>query len=167
MADGCGVKLEILSRSASETETLGAALGALLRPGDIVCLAGDLGAGKTVFSRGIGRGFGASPPLTSPTYNLAHAHQRASDRTPLYHIDLYRVSGPAEAATIGLDDMLDGAGVVIIEWSERLCDSLPRDRLWIEIDLIDAHSRTLSLAAQGERHAALLQSLSARADKHK
>ena len=82
-----------------------AALGKLLQAGDLICLSGQLGAGKTVFSRGIGGGWGAIPPLSSPTYNLAHEHRRAQDETRLLHIDLYRIDGPADAETLGLDDI--------------------------------------------------------------
>ena len=79
---------------------MGAALGRLLRAGDRICLSGNLGAGKTVFCRGLGDGWGATHPLTSPTYTLVHEHLRA-DGSKLYHIDLYRISGAEEAATLG------------------------------------------------------------------
>ena len=153
------------SNSARCTQELGVALGALLRTGDIVCLSGDMGAGKTVFSRGIGIGFGAQPPLTSPTYNLVHVHSRARDATRLYHIDLYRIERPTEADSLGLDDIFDSASAVVIEWPERLGHTLPRGRLWIDFELIDDCRRELSFAAPGGRYAALVEAVLARSDE--
>ena len=88
-----------ICETAERTASLGAALGRLLTPGDVLCLSGELGAGKTVFSRGIGAGWGATVPLTSPTYNLAHEHERQQDRARLYHLDFYRISCAREAET--------------------------------------------------------------------
>ena len=136
---------------------MGAALGQLLQAGHLVCLCGDLGAGKTALARGIGIGWGAQPALTSPTYNLVHEHKRAQDETRLYHIDLYRISGPAEAPSLGLDDILDSGDIIIIEWAERIQEILPRDRLRISIDLAPGQGRTISACAWGMRHLALLQ----------
>ena len=102
-------QLELASDSHERTKALGALLGQLLREGDLICLCGDLGAGKTVFSRGIGAGWGACIALTSPTYNLAHQHRRADERV-LYHIDLYRCDGVEDAATLGLEDILGQGG---------------------------------------------------------
>ena len=148
-----------MSAEAKRTEDLGAMLGSLLRPGDIVCLSGDLGAGKTVFSRGIGAGWGATIPLSSPTYNLVHEHQRAGDGVRLYHLDCYRISRAAEAATLGIDDILDGLGILICEWPERILDILPNDHLWIDIEVKADNGRDLYFGARGERHGALVDSL--------
>ena len=144
------------SESPRGSNALGMALGRLLRDGDIVCLSGPLGAGKTVLARGIGAGWGARPPLTSPTYNLAHEHRRPGDQARLIHIDLYRISGPAEAPSLGLDEILYGDAIAIIEWAERLEDEQPRDRLCIDIELAAGQARTLIIRAHGERHLALL-----------
>ena len=156
---------DICSGCAEETEALGAALGARLASGDVVCLSGDLGAGKTVFSRGVGAGFGATQAPTSPTYNLVHEHRRVSDGTLLYHIDLYRVSGAADAATLSLDDIFEGAGIVIIEWPERIRALLPAERLWIDFDTVAETERRLRVSAVGERHARLVAALAAMASE--
>ena len=86
----------ITSETAMRTEAIGAALGAILAPGDVLCLSGELGAGKTVLSRGIGAGWGATVPLSSPTYNLVHEHERSADNTRLYHLDFYRIRARAK-----------------------------------------------------------------------
>ena len=153
-------QLEINSDGPERTEALGAALGQALGAGDLICLCGDLGAGKTVFSRGIGVGWGANSALTSPTYNLAHEHRRG-DANKLYHVDLYRVDGIDDAVTLGLDDMLDEASTTLIEWPERLGSLLPADHLWIDFALGGAHERLLTFYARGERHAQLLAAFSA------
>lgn len=141
------------------TRALGVALGRLLAPGDVICLSGGLGAGKTLFSRGIGAGWGAAPPLSSPTYNLAHEHQRRLDSARLYHLDLYRVSGDREAETLGIHEILDSDGIVIFEWPERLRDSLPAEHLWIDLETREDDGRDLHFTARGERPAALLDGL--------
>ncbi len=153
-------ELRLSSHNAQRTTALGAVLGGYLKAGDVICLSGELGAGKTVFSRGLGTGWGASQPLTSPTYNLVHEHRRARDRQRLYHIDLYRIQAAAEAETLGLDDILDGAGSVIFEWPERILNQLPPERLWIDIELTDSEdARELHFEARGARYVALLAAL--------
>lgn len=149
-------KIHIHSDSPKRSEQLGAALGKLLGAGDLICLSGQLGAGKTVLSRGIGLGWGADPPLSSPTFNLVHEHRRDGDDTRLLHIDLYRIIGPSEAASLGIDDILDSDDIVIIEWSERLRSYLPPDRLQIDIELGGAEERELIVVVRGERHLRLL-----------
>jgi tRNA threonylcarbamoyladenosine biosynthesis protein TsaE len=141
------------------TEAIGAALGALAAPGDVICLSGELGAGKTVFSRGIGAGWGAAIPLSSPTYNLAHEHSRPLDDARLYHLDLYRVESAREADTLALDDILDSGDVVIFEWPERILDILPAERLWIDIAMRHDETRVLEFVARGERYQALINAL--------
>ncbi len=152
-------ELHTNSATAQRTEALGAALGGLLAPGDVICLSGELGAGKTVFSRGLGAGWGAAVPLSSPTYNLAHEHVRTADSTRLYHLDFYRISGSREAETLGIYEILDSGAIVIFEWPERVLEILPAEHLWIDIMLREDDGRTLHFRAQGERHAALLNEL--------
>ena len=148
-------RLNIISRRPQQTEELGAALGKLLRAGDRICLSGELGAGKTAFSRGIGIGWGAVIPLTSPSFNLAHEHQgRGGER--LYHLDFYRIGGAEEAESIGLDDILEDAAVVIFEWPERIKAILPPDHLWIDIRAAETWERHFVFAAHGRRHQKLL-----------
>ncbi|MEM6281615.1 MAG: tRNA (adenosine(37)-N6)-threonylcarbamoyltransferase complex ATPase subunit type 1 TsaE [Chloroflexota bacterium] len=153
-------ELDIISHSAEQTARLGARLGKLLQPGDVVCLAGDMGAGKTVFSAGVGRGWGAKHPLTSPTFTLVHEHRR-DDGAKLYHLDCYRLQNADEADSIGMDDILDSGGVVLIEWAERIADALPDERLWIELRVIESTRRNLMLEATGSHYEKLVQAFRA------
>ena len=149
--------LRLISRAAARTEALGAVLGQLLQGGEIVCLSGDLGAGKTAFARGIGAGWGADEALTSPTYNLAHEHRRRADSARLIHLDFYRISGVLESETVGLSDMLYDEATLVIEWAERVDDALPADRLWIDFSVIGGEGRELDFEAIGGRYARLLR----------
>jgi tRNA threonylcarbamoyladenosine biosynthesis protein TsaE len=144
-------QLDIISHSVEQTQRLGARLGSLLQAGDVVCLSGDMGAGKTVFSAGIGKGWGAKTPLTSPTFNLVHQHVRAKDQQRLYHLDCYRLEKPADADAIGLDDLLNSYGPVILEWPEHILDMLPLQRLWIEIRVLEPTRRNFILEGLGSR----------------
>ena len=150
-------ELDIISYSAEQTGRLGIRLGSLLTGGDIVCLSGDMGAGKTVFCSGIGRGWGATYPLTSPTYNLVHEHRRKKDDLVLYHLDCYRLSGPDDADSIGLDDMLESGGIVILEWAERLKPVLPRESLWVHIRVMEETRRNFVLEGEGDHYQQLIK----------
>ena len=149
-------ELDIISYSADQTRALGMRLGALLRKGDIICLIGDMGAGKTVFTSGLGLGWGAPTPITSPTFNLVHQHRRTADRSVLYHLDCYRLRGAQDTDSIGLDDILDGDGVVVLEWAERIESALPKEHLWIEIRGREENRRNLLMEAVGARYQTLL-----------
>ena len=149
-------ELDIISNSPEQTKRLGTRLGRLLRPGDVICLSGDMGAGKTVFSSGIGEGWGADTPLTSPTYNLVHEHHRKADKERLYHLDCYRLNSAEEVETIGLDDILEDNGVVIFEWAERIEDALPDTYLWVDLKVTDVSRRNFFIEAEGERYESLV-----------
>jgi len=149
-------ELDIISHSAEQTQRFGVRLGALLQPGDVICLSGDMGAGKTVFATGIGKGWGAKHALTSPTFNLVHEHTRDADKVRLYHLDCYRLTTAAEADTIGLDDMLDSAGILVFEWPEHIEAALPKKRLWIEIRVIEPTRRNFMFEAHGKRYETLV-----------
>lgn len=144
-------QLDIISHSVEQTQRLGSRLGSLLQAGDVLCLSGDMGAGKTVFSAGIGKGWGAKTPLTSPTFNLVHQHVRMKDKQRLYHLDCYRLEKVADADAIGLDDILNGYGPVILEWPEHILDVLPLQRLWIEIRVLEPTRRNFILEGVGSR----------------
>lgn len=148
--------LDFVSNSAVQTERLGVRLGELLEPGDLLCLEGDLGAGKTCLARGISRGWGAVRSATSPSFTLVNEYPRASDNLPLFHLDCYRIQGAQEAIAIGLDDMLDQPGVVMIEWPERIAEALPPERLWISLRWSADTKRGICLSATGERAIELL-----------
>ncbi len=150
-------ELDLISHSAEQTWRLGTRLGGLLQSGDVVCLAGDLGAGKTAFAVGVGEGWGVTTPLTSPTYNLVHEHERKDDAQILFHLDCYRIHTPAAAETIGLDHILSGRGPVLIEWPEHVDQFLPAERLWIELRIIEPTRRNFVFEATGRRYETLLQ----------
>src|SRR5438128_5296 len=104
------------THSAAESQALAARLAQYLAAGDVIWLSGELGAGKTTFTQGLGRGLGISVPINSPTFVLIREY---SGRLPLYHVDLYRLDSAREIATLGLGDYLDGHGVCVVEWAER------------------------------------------------
>lgn len=122
----------VITDSAAATVALGARWGAVLQAGDVVALDGDLGAGKTTFVQGIGQGLGVQDPITSPTFTLVGEYD---GRLHLYHIDVYRLGeATAEALAFGLDDLLGGDGVTVIEWAVQVRDALPAACLWVTIE---------------------------------
>jgi tRNA threonylcarbamoyladenosine biosynthesis protein TsaE len=147
---------EIITFSAEETISLGFQLGQQLKAGDVVCLAGDLGAGKTTFAAGVGLGWGAEQPLTSPTYVIVRQYQR--DDAVLYHLDVYRLDGDVDS--IGWDDIFCGDFTVLIEWAETVRDLLPSDALWVTItEEDDENARHFHFDAGGVRSSMLLEGL--------
>jgi tRNA threonylcarbamoyladenosine biosynthesis protein TsaE len=116
--------------SVDETRDVAAAVSSLARPGDVLVLAGDLGAGKTAFVQGFGRGLGVSERITSPTFTLVHVYE---GRLPVHHLDVYRLGQLSEALDLGLPEMLDDGGVVLIEWGDAILPVLPLDFLEVRI----------------------------------
>ncbi len=153
--------LTVTTQSPEETERFGERLGALLASGDLLCLSGELGTGKTCLARGLARGWGALERPTSPTFTLINEYRRAADGERFYHMDSYRLSGAAEAQTTGVEDVLDAPGVLVVEWPERIEGILPAERLWIDIRDEGGSSRSFALTATGERAAALVEALRA------
>ena len=143
--------LDFVSNSVEQTERLGVRMGQLLQPFDVLCLSGELGVGKTAMARGIGRGWGTTVRVTSPTFMLINEYPRAGDGRILYHIDCYRLEGLQDAASVGLEDVLEGDGVVMIEWPERIASWLPQTHLWIELGHLTETRRQLRIEARGER----------------
>ncbi len=111
-----GATPRVLSHSVKQTQRFGALLGALLLAGDVVLLQGDLGAGKTALTQGIGMGMGVRGVINSPTFTILKEY---TGRLPLYHFDLYRIEDPEEVHTLGFEDYLSGDGVGVVEWAER------------------------------------------------
>jgi tRNA threonylcarbamoyladenosine biosynthesis protein TsaE len=133
--------------SVAETQDLARRLAALARPGDLVLLEGDLGAGKTAFTQGFARGLGVLEQVTSPTFTLARSYE---GRLLLNHLDVYRLDHVAEAADLGLSELLDGDGVTLIEWGDRVLDALPADYLEVRLELAEADDeRWVTLRAVG------------------
>jgi tRNA threonylcarbamoyladenosine biosynthesis protein TsaE len=145
----------LTTHSPEETRELGRKLGQLLSPGDLLCLQGDLGAGKTTLTQGIAAGWGSADAVSSPTFVMVNLY-RAADETPLYHMDAYRIESLPEAAQLGLDDML-AEGALIVEWPERIKPLLPKERLWLTLTHISETERQLEISANGTRHETLLQ----------
>ncbi len=141
--------LEMISQSVEQTQSLGARLGTRAQPGDVIALQGELGAGKTNFVQGLARGLGITEDVNSPTFILANEYWRG--RLPLYHIDVYRIENAEEAEGFGLDDYLNGAGVTVIEWADRIRAALPHDVLWIELEYVDEHQRRICITPFGAR----------------
>ena len=145
--------LDLISHGAQHTHRLGARLGALLEPGDVLLLDGALGAGKTVFAQGVAAGLGVDEPVTSPTFTLIHEYQ---GRLPLYHVDLYRVGGDGEAAALGLEDYFYADGVTLVEWSDRAASILPAAHLLVSLRAVAATKRAIRMLPRGRRYADLL-----------
>ena len=123
--------MEYISNSAQETEALGERLAARLRPGDVIAYTGDLGAGKTAFTRGLARGLGVIDRVTSPTFTIVNEYE--GGRLPLFHFDLYRMDSPEELFDIGWEDYLARGGVCAVEWSENIADALEEDTIRVDI----------------------------------
>jgi tRNA threonylcarbamoyladenosine biosynthesis protein TsaE len=148
--------LDFFSSSAEQTMRLGVRLGELLNPADCLCLAGDLGAGKTTLARGIGRGWGTAARITSPSFTLVNEYPRLSDGRVLYHVDCYRLSGTGDIVTAGLEDIFDGRRTTMVEWPERCADLLPEDHLWIALRYLNETRRGVRMTAGGPRSAEML-----------
>jgi tRNA threonylcarbamoyladenosine biosynthesis protein TsaE len=149
--------LDFISSSVEQTIRLGVRLGELLEVGDLVCLSGELGSGKTAIAQGIGRGWGASRHVTSPTFTLVNDYKRLHDGNTLYHIDCYRLENQADIVTAGLESILYDGGAAMIEWPEQISTILPSDRLWIELRHINETRRGLRIKADGDRALELLK----------
>ena len=119
------------SNSAKDTFDFGAELGKKAVPGQVICLDGDLGTGKTVLTKGIAAGLGIDEPVVSPTFTIVQIYEQG--RIPLYHFDVYRIDDPDEMEEIGYREYFYGNGLTIIEWSELIEDILPKDAMRIRI----------------------------------
>jgi len=152
--------LDIISHSVLQTRRLGARLAALLQPGDVICLEGELGSGKTVFVQGVGQGLGIEEPITSPSFVIVSEYRPRPPAPPLYHVDLYRLGEAAlEAASLGLDDYLYGDGICLIEWADRAWELMPAERLWIQFRHLhqEPYKRGLLFQASGLRYQQMLE----------
>jgi tRNA threonylcarbamoyladenosine biosynthesis protein TsaE len=152
-------ELDFVSHSEAQTERVGMRLGQLCQAGDLICLEGDFGAGKTRLARGIGKGLGVAEPITSPTFVLVNEHRAPGKSLRFYHIDVYRLSSTQEMLGLGIEDYVYGDGVCVIEWAERAREILPRECLWVFLRHIDESRRGLIFAASGERYKDLLVQL--------
>ena len=120
------------THSPEETFELGKTLSEKAQPGQIFCLEGDLGTGKTVFTKGFGAGLGIRGPINSPTFTLVQVYE--DGRLPLYHFDVYRLGEPEEIEELGYEEYFFGEGVTLVEWASQVEDYIPRDAVWIRIE---------------------------------
>ena len=149
--------LDFISRSPEQSRRMGMRLGAMLNPGDIICLQGDLGAGKTTFVQGLAQGWGSLDPVSSPTFIIVNIYRRA-DENELFHLDTYRLESAHEASELGLEDMLM-AGPLVIEWPERIESVLPSERLWVNLEYIGEEQRRLLFKAEGMHYQNMIEDL--------
>ena len=134
--------MEFISHSPEETEKIGAALGQVIPAGSIIAYRGDLGAGKTAFTRGLARGLGCGEMVTSPTYTIVNEY--LGGRCPLFHFDMYRLRSSDDLFDIGWDDYLDRCGVAAVEWSENVDDAM-EDAIYITIEKLGENSRRITI----------------------
>ena len=134
--------MEFITHSPAETEAVGAALGKVLQPGTVIAYRGDLGAGKTAFTRGLANGLGAGDMVTSPTYTIVNEY--LNGRMPLFHFDMYRLASSDDLWDIGWEDYLDRGGVCAVEWSENVEEALDSFIL-VNIEKIGDESRRITI----------------------
>ncbi|GJQ53258.1 MAG: tRNA (adenosine(37)-N6)-threonylcarbamoyltransferase complex ATPase subunit type 1 TsaE [Anaerolineaceae bacterium] len=146
--------LEVKSHSPEQTRELGERLGRALQLGDMLCLQGDLGAGKTTFVQGIAQGWGSLDSVSSPTFILVNMY-RHTNGGQLFHMDAYRLDSTGEAEELDLDSML-AEGALIVEWPERMQSLIPNERLWVEFTQSGEEEREMKFNARGKRYEALL-----------
>jgi tRNA threonylcarbamoyladenosine biosynthesis protein TsaE len=139
--------MKVVSRSAQETQALGARLGRRLGRGDVVACIGPLGAGKTCFLQGLARGLGVTADVTSPTFVLVNQYQ---GRLPVYHVDAYRTGSLTELVDLGLEEMLHGEGVTVVEWADKLLPLLPPRTVTVTIAGLGDEPRQIELAGPAE-----------------
>ena len=134
--------MEFITNSPGETEKIGIALGKVLKAGTIIAYRGDLGAGKTAFTRGLARGLGSEEMVTSPTYTIVNEY--LGGRMPLFHFDMYRLASSDDLWDIGWEDYLDRNGICAVEWSENVDDAM-ENAIYITIEKLGEDSRRITL----------------------
>jgi tRNA threonylcarbamoyladenosine biosynthesis protein TsaE len=147
------------TKSADDTRDLAAQISSLVRPGDVVLLSGELGAGKTTFAQGFGRGLGVTEPIVSPTFILMRSYP---GRLPLVHCDVYRLDHLQEVIDLGLPELLDDGAVALVEWGDVVASALPADFLEVRMEFGDGEDeRTLRFRAVGPKWSARLDPMRA------
>ncbi len=148
---------EFFSRSPEQTRRIGMRLGGLLQTGDLICLQGELGAGKTTLVQGLAQGWGSLDAVSSPTFILVNEYRRP-DGDQLFHMDAYRLDSAPEAAELDVDTMLV-RGALVVEWPERVKAILPDKRLWIDLTYVAEEQRQMQFRACAKRYDAMLAEL--------
>jgi tRNA threonylcarbamoyladenosine biosynthesis protein TsaE len=149
--------LEFFSRSADQTRRVGMRLGSLLQSGDVICLQGELGTGKTTLVQGMAAGWGSLDPVSSPTFVLVNLYRRLDGLT-MAHLDAYRIASSVEALALDLDALIAG-GPLVVEWAERVSDAMPESNLWINLDWVADEHREMQFRALGSRYEEILAHL--------
>ena len=161
MIAGQSLERIVVTRDAAATRALGAALAAVARPGDLISLVGELGAGKTQFAKGFGAGLGITDTIVSPSFVLMAEYR---GRLPLFHVDLYRLADAVEALAGGLIDDRQADGVTLVEWAERLADAIPAERLDVLIDGAGDDPRRITLRPGDAGYVRYLEAIPAKAE---
>jgi tRNA threonylcarbamoyladenosine biosynthesis protein TsaE len=138
--------MQFTTNSPTQTEEIGAALGKIIEPGTVIAYRGDLGAGKTAFTRGLAKGLGCTEIVTSPTYTIVNEY--LGGRIPLFHFDMYRLRSSDDLFDIGWEDYLDRGGVCAVEWSENVDDAM-EDALYITIEKLGEDARQITIEGGG------------------
>jgi len=144
---------DFLSRAPEQTRRVGFRLGAMLKPGDVLALHGDLGAGKTTFVQGIAQGWGSVDEVSSPTFVLVNVYRRP-DGALIHHMDAYRIQSALEAEALDLDEMMR-SGALLVEWAERIQTALPVEHLEVQLAYVNDEQRSLAFYPHGKRYEAL------------
>ena len=146
------------SLSDHHTIRLGYQLGEVLVEGDVIALIGELGSGKTCFTRGIAYGLGIAPEtvITSPSFSLANEYQ---GRHSFVHMDLYRLEGPEESLSLGLEEYLDGENIVVIEWAERCLKMMPEKKLTVQLKIKEEHTRLIRFSGNEPRAVEIINTI--------
>lgn len=139
--------MEFITNSPEETEKIGAAVGKIIPAGTVLAYRGDLGAGKTAFTRGLARGLGFKEAVTSPTYTIVNEY--LGGRLPLFHFDMYRLSSADDLFDIGWEDYLSRGGVCAVEWSEQVADALPEGTVYVTLTRHPEHDGWRSITVEG------------------
>lgn len=139
--------MDFITNSPEETEKIGAAVGKIIPAGTVLAYRGDLGAGKTAFTRGLARGLGFTEAVTSPTYTIVNEY--LGGRLPLFHFDMYRLSSADDLFDIGWEDYLDRGGVCAVEWSENVAEALPEDTVWVDIRRLEGEDNGRCITITG------------------
>jgi tRNA threonylcarbamoyladenosine biosynthesis protein TsaE len=150
-----GNRIQIKTKGVRETMAIGKTLGRHLSPGDVICLTGELGTGKTCLVKGLAEGLGIKGEIvTSPTFIIIREYKGS---VPLYHIDLYRIGVVEDIRDIGMEEVVFGSGVTAIEWAERIRDRLPDERIDITLKWVDEKTRDIEMKAMGPHHRKVLK----------
>lgn len=141
----------------NQTEELAMKLAKLVQAGDLICLSGDLGAGKTTFTQAFAKGLNIADPVTSPTFTILHEYH--DGRIPLYHFDVYRITNPMEMEDLGYEEYFFGNGVCVIEWATLIEDILPSNYLWIDLTVEGPQERKMCLKATNEYYEKIIEEM--------